>query len=142
MRGLSNTNKGFTLVEVVSAVLLLTLVFVSFLGGLMAFRYAASYSKHKVQAVYVAQRIIEEERRQPFVSLVSLAYGPVSIDTKGTFNTSADDYMGTALVMVNNIDAYRKKVQVEVDWQERTALGAVTKREYCTTDIANEPQLN
>lgn len=136
------TESGFTLVEVMTSVLLLTMILVTFLGALLVCRYLGSYSKHKVQAIYTAQRIIEEQRRRPFLNLLSQPYGPVSIDTRGTFNSSADDYMGNAFITVTNIDAYRKRVQVEVNWQERTVLGTVTKKEYCATNIANEPQLN
>ena len=126
------------------AVLLLTTVIVSFLAALIMYKYMASCSRHKVQAIYVAERIIEEQRRQPFANLVSFNYGAVSIDNNGTFNTTADDYMGSALVTVTNLDAYRRRVKVEVDWKERSPIGgpAVNRKEFCSTDIADEPQLN
>jgi len=46
--------------------------------------------------------------------------------------------MGQAFITVTNVDAYRQKLQVEVDWQEHTPLGNRNKKEFCTTDIANE----
>lgn len=135
-------NSGFTLIEVMAALSLLTAMLVAVPGSLVAYKYIAVYSKHKVQATYVAQRILEEQRRKVFSTLATMNYGAVSIDNKSTFNTAADDFMGTAAITVTSLDTYRKKVQVEVSWQERTPAGMVTKREFCTTDIANEAQLN
>ena len=126
------------------AVLLLTTVIVSFLAALITHKYMASRMRHKVQAIYVAERIIEEQRRKPFANLVSLNYGAVTIDTMGTFNTTADDYPGSALVTVTNLDAYRRRVKVEVDWTEHSPIGGakLNMKEFCSTDIADEPQLN
>ncbi len=136
------SSNGFTLVEALTSILILALVWVAVAGSIISYKYIASYSKHKVQAVFVAQRILEEKRRQTFSTLANQNYGAVSIDTRGTFNTSADDLMGTAAVTVTNIDTYRKKVLVQVSWQEKSPIGVVTKSEFCATDIANEPQLN
>jgi len=77
--------KKVTLVEVLVAILLFVISAVTFFEVLTMCNYSSSYSRHKVQALYVAKRIIEEQRRKPF-PLSSMVYGPVSIDTKGTFN--------------------------------------------------------
>ena len=138
----SGMSKGFTLVEVLISVGILALVWVSAVGIMVVGNYAASHAKHKAQAIYIAQRILEEERRQPFSSIVSLTSAPVSIDTKGTFSTTTDDFTGNRVVTVTSLDTYRKRVLVEVNWSERTNGVNITKREYCSTDIANETQLN
>ena len=132
---------GFALTEVLVSILLLGVVLVAHLGALNMYKYMAAFAKHKAQAIYVAQRTLEEQRRQPFAGLASAALGAVSIDTRGTFNSAADDLMGNAILTVTNIDANRKRLQVEVNWRERSPVGLLTLREYCTTDIANDATL-
>ena len=92
--------------------------------------------------MYWAQRFIEEQRRLPFATLASLPSASVSIDTKGTFVTPADDLSGNRVVTVTNIDTYRKRVKIEMNWQEKILGGTITMREYYSTDIAFESQLN
>jgi len=133
--------KGFTLVEVMTAVLLLGLVWMAVPGSIVAYKYIASYSKHKVEAIYVAQRVIEETRREPFSNIGSF-YEGVTLDDKNTFGTTADDYLGGADVTVTSLDPYRKRLQVRVEWFERTPIGIVIKNEYCTADISSDTQLN
>ena len=129
---------GFTIPEVLVSILLLGLALVAFLGALNMYKYMAAYAKHKTQAIYMAQRVVEEQRRQPFAGLASTALGAVSIDTKGTFNTAVDDHLGNAIMTVINLDANRKRLQVEVNWTERSPVGTILLREYCTTDITND----
>jgi len=137
-------SKGFTLAEVMISIGILTIVWISAAGIVIISNYAASRAKHKIQAIYTAQRILEEERRQPFSSIVSLSSAPVSIDTKGTFSTTTDDFMGNRTVTVTDLDtySYRKRVLVDVNWNEHTNGVNITMHEYCSTDIANESQLN
>ena len=139
---IKKSNNGFTIAEVISSMLILALALPVFLSALEAYKFVAHHSRHKLQAAFVAQRIIEEKRRTTFANLATANYGVVSIDTNGTFNATADDFMGNATVTVTNLDAYRKRVMVQVTWQEHSPVGAVPMSEYCTTDIANELQLN
>ena len=136
------SNSGFTLPEVLVSILLLGGVLLTYLAAQNMYRFISAYSKHKIQAIYVAERMIEEQRRQPFAGLASGPLGVVSIDTKGTFNTTADDLFGNAVLTVTNLAATRKRLQVEINWRERSPAGTVTLREYCTTDVANEDELN
>jgi hypothetical protein len=92
--------------------------------------------------MYWAQRFIEEERRLPFANLASLPSASVAIDTHGTFTTPGDDLNGNRIVTVTTIDTYRKRVLIEINWVERILGGFRTVREYYSTDIANESQLN
>ena len=92
--------------------------------------------------MYWAQRFIEEERRLPFANLATLPSATVSIDTKGTFVTPNDDTSGNRVVTVTNIDAHRKRVLIEMNWQEKILGGVITQREYYSTDISDESQLN
>ena len=142
MKQLFRSSSGFTLVEVLTSILLLLIVWTVSLNSMVNYKHIDSFAKHKIEAAYVAQRILEEQRRQPFANLVTRNYGPVSIDTRGTFNSSADDLIGVAKITVTILDAYRKRVQIEVSWPELSAIGTVTKKEYYATDIANELELN
>ena len=132
------TTAGFTIPEVLVSILLLGVALVAFLGALNMYKYMASYAKHKTQAIYMAQRFVEEQRRQPFAGLASAALGTISIDSKGTFGTTADDYLGNATMTVTTLDANRKRLLVEVRWTERSPVGTIILREYCTTDISND----
>lgn len=139
---LFKSRAGFTLVEVLIAIVLFVVTVVVFFATIVTCSYVASYSTHKIQAIYVAKRIIEEKRRLSF-PLVStggawVAYGPVSIDTKGTFNNAGDDYMGQAFFAVTNVDPYRQTIQVDVVWQEHAPAGNILMRERCATDFTQE----
>ena len=144
----SRTGKGFTLTEVVVSLFIFTIVWISVVGVVIVSKNAASYAIHKSQAIYIAQRALEQMRRQSFQSpnfenYAASITGPVIIDTMGNFSSPANPFMGHQVVTVSDYasDIYRKKVQVEVNWNE-LVFGTVVMREYCTTDIANEPQLN
>src|SRR6202167_1172053 len=86
----SNTKSGFTLVEVLISVGIM-LVFLPFAASMLTnSQLLASYSKHKIQAAYAAQQIIETERQNAFISLSpgqSQVIGPSSVilDTKGNY---------------------------------------------------------
>jgi len=134
--------KSFALLEIVISLILLVMIGELPLEGLVHISFLTSYAKHKVQAAYVAQRILEEQRRVPFPNLASQPSTPVTIDTMGTFNNPADDFLGNLIITVNNIDADRKRVRVEINWNEPTFGASWAGREYYTTDIANENQLN
>ena len=139
--------KGFTLTEVVVSLFILTIVWVSAVGLVIVSKYAVSHAKHKSQAIYVAQRTLEQTRRQPFQSpdfenYAASLTGQVNIDTMGKFSSPVNPFTGNQIVTVTKLDTYRKRVRVEVNWKEHIFGGSVVMREYCTTDIANEPQLN
>ncbi|MEI7751026.1 MAG: prepilin-type N-terminal cleavage/methylation domain-containing protein [Candidatus Omnitrophota bacterium] len=138
--------KGFTLVEVLISLCIFLVVCLSFASALVTSMYLSSYMKHRVQAMYWAQRILEEERRIPFNNIVSQPSSPISLDTRGTFTVTGDDFIGNRIITVTNVDMavtnmYRKKVQVEVNWTERILGGNVQRQENCSTDIANESQI-
>ena len=142
--GVSRNKKraGFTLIEVLVALSIFLILFLGTAVAIISSMYLSSFVKHKVQAMYWAQRYIEEQRRLPFATLASLPSAVVSIDTKGTFDTSADDFTGNRIVTITNIDTYRKQVQIEMNWTEKIQGGNVTLRDYYSTDITNESQLN
>ena len=143
MRNISRSDNGLTLMEVMVSVAIIVLIIAGAASTIINSQVLSSLARHKVQAAYVGQQILEKQRRLVFSNIVSLTAAAVTLDTKGTYNTTLDDFMGTAVITVTNIDSYRKKVQVEIDWPERLLTGAqVTMKEYYATTIANEPQLN
>jgi prepilin-type N-terminal cleavage/methylation domain-containing protein len=137
-----NKQAGFTLLETVVALLIFLVLFLGAAVAIITSMYLGSVIKHKVQAMYWAQRFIEEERRLPFSTLASLPSASVSLDTNGTFDTTADDRTGNRIVTVTNIDTYRKRLKIEINWTEKFLRGTNTMREYYSTDIAQESQLN
>ena len=141
---LRNKQAGFTLFEVLVALSIFLVLFLGTATAIIGSVYLSSFVKHKVQAMYWAQRFIEEQRRLPFTTLASLPSACVSIDTHGTFVPCPDPAhpAGNMIVTVTNIDAYRKRVRIEMNWVEKILGGMITMREYYSTDIANESQLN
>ncbi len=90
-----NTKSGFTLAEVlVSAMIFVTLSLIV-AATLINCQLLASIAKHKTQAAYAAQQIIETQRQQPlsyfapYLAVVSPVVTPtnwsVVLDTKGNY---------------------------------------------------------
>ncbi|MEI7998142.1 MAG: prepilin-type N-terminal cleavage/methylation domain-containing protein [Candidatus Omnitrophota bacterium] len=142
MKKVSGDKKASTLVEVLISIAIVLIFLVAAVNTIFNAQFLTSYSKHRLQAMYVAQRIIEQERRLTFGNIVSQASTAWTLDTNGTYNTTADDFLGNAIITVISWDAYRKQVQVQVNWQERILAGKVTMREYYATIIANDPLSN
>ncbi len=138
-----SSGKGFTLTEILASFSIMLTVWVCVFGVSVANRKIISYSKHKIQAIYLAQQKIEQLRVSPFPPASITAPGEVIIlDDMGTTST-ADDLMGHRLVTVTVLDAYCRRVQIEVNWSELSMGGVgIARREYCTTTIANEPTMN
>jgi len=132
------------MVEILVSISIFFLAWMATVTAITASRYLSVYVKHKAQAIYYAQRILEEQRRTPFPTLASQSSTLIHLDTQGTFNTTADDFNGNSVITVSPIpgDIYRKRVLVDVNWTERILGGNIPVHEYLTTDIANEPQLN
>jgi len=136
------TSNGSTFVEVLVSIAIIVIFVTAAEMTILNSQFLASYSKHRLQAMYVAQQIIEQERRLNFSNIVSIASTPVTLDTKGTYNTTADDFLGNVIVTVTTLDTYRKQVQVQVNWQEQITTAKVTMREYYSTNIANDTLTN
>jgi uncharacterized protein (TIGR02598 family) len=143
--------KGFSLLEVVIAMLLLTIVWLASVGVIFISKATASHAKHKVQAIYVIQQIIEDMRKQPFGSLRSYASTKynghtVSIDTRGTPNNTADDLMATPTVTVpsspTDPGGYYTQVLVSLTWTESLLGKSKQVTESFGTYIANDSQAN
>jgi prepilin-type N-terminal cleavage/methylation domain-containing protein len=139
-----NKQAGFSLLEVIASLAIFLVLFLGAVTAIIGSTYLSSFVKHKVQAMYWAQRFIEEERRVPFANLASIPSTCVAIDTRGTFVVCPDpaNPTGNRIVTVTTIDAYRKRVKIEMNWTEKIMKGLITLREYYSTDIANESQLN
>jgi len=133
--------KGFTLVEALISIMLLTIAWVATVEVAIIGVTMGSIARHKIQAIYVIQRAVEDLHRKPF-SQITNSTATVSIDTRGTPDNTADDLMGTQTVTVTNTSTYYKKVVVGVSWNER--LRSITKAmaEYGGTYICSDPVAN
>jgi Tfp pilus assembly protein PilV len=147
----SNKEGGFTIAEVlVSAGLMVVLL--PFAGNMLAnSQLWASYSKHKIQAAYLAQLIMETERQLPFASIVNQAATNYPLDTKGNYISSSNYFYATVVITVTpvvypnstipstNVD----HVVVTITWPENIFSQLhVTMTEIYAEDIANDPMLN
>ena len=137
----NNKARGFTLTEVLVAVFLMAIVWLAAVNIIVVSRASGALARHKVQAMYVIQQTIENLRKYPF-STISGGTTSVSIDTKGTPDSSADDLMGTRIVTVTTPNTYYKKVLIELDWKESLFGKSKTFKEYGGTYIANDAQAN
>lgn len=134
---MKRSNKGLTLVEALISTMLLTIVLLSAIEVFIVGEALSSIAKHKVQAIYVAERAIEDIRRKP-LSLITGSTSSVTIDTNSTPDYSGDDFMGTCAITVTSPSTYYKKVIVEISWSERIAGITKTMRERCGTFVCND----
>ena len=140
MRRSKSRKKGFTLVETLISCLLIAIAFLAFEAIMYMQQYFISYSKHKLQAIHAARAVLDMQRAAGFPYIVNQQFLPpayIGCDMRGAIVTV------TVLPPYNDSTCgYRKTVQVKVSWNERMNGISVTKQEFLTTDIANEPQLN
>ena len=137
---MSNDKKGFTLLEVTISCMLIAIAFLSFEAIVYTQQYFISYSKHKLQAIHAARAVLDMQRAAGYPYIVPQQFLPpvyLGCDMSG------------ATVTVNVIPpyndpacSYRKTVQIKISWKENVHGTSISKQEFLTTDIANEPQLN
>ena len=170
MHTLTKNNRGFTLVEVLVSIGIM-LVFLPFAASMLTnSQLLASYSKHKIQAAYAAQQIIETQRQiistyftapiGPLLSGQSTTIGPGSVilDTKGNYaNTNCSSnpniFCGTANITVtpavytNSVGAKTTSTSIDhftikISWTEQILNMKVPVTEFYAEDIINDPMLN
>ncbi len=129
---LFRSKSGLTLVEVLISIAIMLLLLTAATQTILNSQFLTSYSRHKAQAMYAAQQILEQQRQKSFSASSSQTTAPVILDANSNFN-------GTAITTVTNLDAYRNHVDVEIDWQEQILAAKVTMKEYYSTNIANDP---
>ena len=130
---------GFTLAEVVISCVLLLIAFLSFGAVMYTQGHFISYSRHKLQAIYLTRAVMDLERLTPFSGIVNQAFMP---NGYSGYDLNNANIVVTVLAPYNDAAmTYRKTVRVGVTWNEHFALGA-NRTEFLTTDITNDPQLN
>lgn len=134
--------RGISLVEVLVSIAIVLIFLLAAATTIINGQFLTSYAKHKLQATYAAQQILEQTRRLTFANIVSQASTPITLDTQGTYNTTADDFLGNVIITVISLDAYRKQVQVQINWKEQVLATKIDMREYYSTNIANDPVPN
>jgi prepilin-type N-terminal cleavage/methylation domain-containing protein len=164
MKKSSKTTSGFTLTEVLVSVGIMV-VFLPFAASMLVnSQLLASYSKHKIQAAYAAQQIIETQRQNPFLVIaagnsVTVQPNPASVilDTKGNYvNATCSNpniFCGTATITVTPAvytSTSGAKVTstaidhfvVTISWNEQILKLKVPMTETYAQDIVNDPMLN
>lgn len=159
----STAENAFTLVEVLISLGVL-LIFLPFAASMMTnSRLLASYSKHKIEATYAAQQIIETQRQSPFIVLAagqSQTIGPSALllDTKGNYNNTncnagTTAFCGTVTITVtpavytNSLGVQTTNTavdhyQITITWVEQILKLKIPMTETYTEDIINDPMLN
>jgi prepilin-type N-terminal cleavage/methylation domain-containing protein len=162
MKKLSDTKSGFTLVEILVSVGIM-LIFLPFAASMLTnSQLLASYSKHKIQAAYAAQQMLETERQSPFLVIAagkSVTIGPANVvlDTKGNYNNTncnnANIFCGTTVITVTPTvytnsagtkltSATTDHYVIQIYWSEKIFKLLVPMTETYAEDIINDPMLN
>ncbi len=131
MRRFSVSRDGLTLVEVLVSIAIVFVLVGAITQSILSSQFMTSLSRHKIQAMYASQQMIEHQRQKTFVAASSLTTGVVSLDASAGFN-------GVSRLTVTNLDAYRNRVDVEIDWPESVLGSNMTMKEYYSTNIAND----
>lgn len=133
--------KGFTLTEIVFSIALLVLVWLTATEVIVISKVSGFLAKHKTQAIYIAQRAMEELHRKSFSQVVS-GTSTVSIDTRGTPDDYSDDLTGIQIITVTNPSVYYKKAAIEIVWNENLPGTTKSTSTACASFITNDPQVN
>ena len=161
------TKSGYTLVEVLVSVGIM-LIFVPFAGNMLAnSKLLASYSKHKIQAAYAAEQIIETYQQSAFIvlsagqsqTIPAAGANAVILDTKGNYassvcgNGNTGNFCGTAVITVTpsvytsttGVKTTSTSVDhfvVTISWIEQILKLQVPMTLNYAEDIANDTMLN
>ena len=163
MQNLSKNNSGFTLIEVMVSVGIMV-TFLPFAGSmLMNSKLLASYSKHKIEAAYAAQQIIENQRQSPFLVIsagnhVTIGPSTILLDTAGNYtntncNTNSNLFCGTETMTITptvytstagaqTTSTTVDHVVVSINWNEQVLKNKIAMNETYAEDIVNDPMLN
>jgi prepilin-type N-terminal cleavage/methylation domain-containing protein len=112
--------RGFTLIEVIIATLILTGMVASIFGAFVGAKYVFKYSRHKLQAVNFAREAQERLRSNHIYSDPELTVGshPES-DIGDVIKGEMDDLTDINLSYdVSEPEAGYKKITVNVSWEE------------------------
>ncbi|MBU3964423.1 type II secretion system GspH family protein [Patescibacteria group bacterium] len=124
-----NQNGGFTLIEVLVATLLISIIFLGIFGGFQLAVRVVAQSKARMQAVYLASEKIEEMRGLNFVDIEttqeSIVVNGVEYNTETIVEDFDDCADGTiegfdcsgAIVLPDTAPDDYKKIKVRVSWQ-------------------------
>jgi len=163
MGRLSKNKGGFTLVEILVSVGIL-MIFLPFAASMLTnSRILGSYAKHKTQAAFAAQQVMEAQRQSAFVVLApgtSQVTGPTNIilDTKGSYinlncATNPNLFCGTTTTVITptvytnaagtrTTSSTTDHVVVQIFWSERINKFFIPMTETYAEDIINDPMLN
>jgi prepilin-type N-terminal cleavage/methylation domain-containing protein len=162
MSKLSNKS-GFTLVEILVSMGIM-LIFLPFAASMLTnSQLLASFSKHKIQAAYAAQQMIETQRQNTFLVIPaghSVIIGPaaIALDTKGNYNntncnSNSNIFCGTTVITVTptvytsttgvkTTSATTNHFAVQIYWSEKIFNVMVPITENYAEDVINDPMLN
>jgi prepilin-type N-terminal cleavage/methylation domain-containing protein len=115
---------GFTLLEVIASVMLIPLLWFAIHISLSVNKMFTSQSKHRAQAVFIAQQYVDMMRAIGIINMAATPSQSVTIDKRGTVGTG-DDLVGTANIASAGLygNGHYLQVQVAITWNERLIGG-------------------
>lgn len=127
------SHQGFTLVEIMCAVALVTLITLALLGAQVAARTSARKAMLHLEATNVVQSALEQQKALPFANIQSLGAQNVVISDNGSQADLTDDVNG--ILQVNVVDNGNTKViNTTVSW-DHIYFGAMQNSNVTLTTI-------
>ncbi|GEM_PF-697871 len=124
-----STKKGFTLIEVLVATLLISIIFLGIFGGFQLAIKVVAQSKARIQAVYLASEKIEEVRGLKFADIKTTQGNIVVNGVDYNIEILVEDFDDCADGTIEGFDCFGavvlpdtapndyKKVKVRISWQ-------------------------
>jgi Tfp pilus assembly protein PilV len=139
MRYPNRAKKGLGLIEIIVSMLIITATWLMLSDALVRINSFIPEARHRTQAMYRAQEIIERWRRKSFSTahLLPAQTTPVAMTIDPNNNI-----IGTYTVTVAYINNYRNKVTVNISWAESHLNQNKNITESYATDITNASAIN
>jgi Tfp pilus assembly protein PilV len=134
MKHTYHKKNGLGLTEVIVSMIIITVTWLALTDALVRINSFIPEMRHRVQAMYAAQEIIERWRRKNFTTMASQAAAKAigSDSSNPCYNFGA-----TYTVTVGAINNHRRTITVAIKWNERHFLLNKPMTEYYATDISD-----
>lgn len=148
-RCLGRQHKGFTLVEAVVTIVLVTVIGIGAISSVLVARELAEYDKQRIAAMSAARAFLEEKARHDLFPTL----GPLGSTTLDNFNTptSTDDLQATVEMKIYEVNADgsrgaelvsspttddRVEVEITVSWDRTGRLSTHRVSETLSTYVS------
>lgn len=117
------SSRGFTLIEALMALVLISLMVVSIFGVFPQTRKGLAHSGNRVRAALLGKSLIEEQRCRGFDAIAARTgiYSYQGVNNGAPFSQSID-----YSVNVQNVGADKKQVWIVLTWPDQDGTGRLT----------------